>query len=394
MGLYLPMSKLSRLGHTFGQILFILLTLIISGSLFSDGRIVPMVYLILVIRGCLMFGLAARIALTGFAFVLFLTGLQLRLQSLSGLGRRLPPSAQRRLEGLIMNFQLNFIVLFGLSLLLVVLLINALLTERQSQQRLEQANQTLRQSAQEIEKLAMDQERSRIARDIHDSLGHSLTALNIQLESAIKLWDKDPDRARGFLKESKRLGSQSLQEVRQSVAALQHDPLAGENLAGVIARLLKNFQHNSTAFSHSTALAKENSKENSKENLPITITQNIQINRSLPANLNVVLYRIVQEGLTNILKYANASHIHVNLVCSQAIVTLTLEDNGVGFDPAQARTGFGLQSMRDRAESTGGTFTLTSLNHASGQSSSGQSSNQLSGTRLQVSLPIPQLPSA
>ncbi len=112
-----------------------------------------------------------------------------------------------------MGFQLNFVVLFGLSLLLVVLLINALLTERQSQQRLQQANQELRQSAQEIEKLAMDQERNRIARDIHDSLGHSLTALNIQLESGLKLWHKDPPRAEQFLKEAKRLGSQSLAEV-------------------------------------------------------------------------------------------------------------------------------------------------------------------------------------
>lgn len=67
---------------------------------------------------------------------------------------------------------------------LVVLLINALLTKHQSQQRLEQANQNLRQSAQDVEKLAMDHERSRVACNIHDSLDHFLTALNIQLACA------------------------------------------------------------------------------------------------------------------------------------------------------------------------------------------------------------------
>ncbi len=186
--------------------------------------------------------------MTGIAFVLFLSGLQFRLRSLSGIGRRLPERVQYRLQELIMSFQLNFIVLFALSLLLVVLLINALLTERQSQQRLQQANRELRRSSQEIEKLAMDQERSRIARDIHDTLGHSLTALNIQLESAVKLWDKDPTRAQQFLGNAKRLGSQSLQDVRHSVATLRQDPLAGKSLEGAIAQLLQNAQDTSTHF--------------------------------------------------------------------------------------------------------------------------------------------------
>ncbi len=375
MGLYLPLDKLPRLGHTLGQIGFILLTLVTSATVFNEGRIVPVIYLILVIRGCLMFGLAGRIVLTGLAFVLFLVGLQLRLQSLSGISSRLPPPAQRRLQGLIMSFQLNFMVLFGLSLLLVVLLINALLTERQSQERLQQANQSLRQSAQEIEKLAMDQERSRIARDIHDSLGHSLTALNIQLESAVKLWDKDPDRSRKFLGESKRLGSQSLREVRQSVAALQQDPLAGETLEAAIARLLTDLK-NSSAYPAN-----------------ISIIQDIQISRPLSASLNVILYRIVQEGLTNIIKHADASRIYVQLVCSEAIATLTLEDNGVGFDPNQARTGFGLQSMRDRAQSTGGTFTVISSTAPFAGTSIGTSAGTSAGTRIQVSLPLPQFQS-
>ena len=353
MGLYLPMRKLPQLGHTLVQVLLILLA---SVAVFNSGRTFPAIYLVLVIRSCLMFGLAGRLTMTGIVFVLFLSGLQFRLRSLSGIGRRLPEQVQYRLQELIMSFQLNFVVLFALSLLLVVLLVNALLTERQSQQRLQQANRDLKRSSQEIEKLAMDQERSRIARDIHDTLGHSLTALNIQLESAVKLWDKDPTKAQQFLGNAKRLGSQSLQDVRQSVATLRQDPLAGNSLEGAIAALLQNVQDASNQF---------------------TITQEIRLTHPLPANLNAILYRIVQEGLTNIVKHAKASRIHLRLVSSLAAVTLTLEDNGSGFNPNQARTGFGLQSMRDRAEATGGTFSITS--------------SATQGTKLQVSLPTPQL---
>lgn len=357
MGLYLPQSrqKIQQLGHTLGQVLLILLLSLVT---VNGGRVFPMIYLILVIRSCLMFGLTGRLVMTGVAFLMFVTGLQFRFRALSGFGRSLPPPIRRRLGHVVMGLQLNFIVVFGLSLLLVLLLVNALLTERQSQKRLQQANQNLRQSAQEIERLAMEQERSRIARDIHDALGHSLTALNIQLESALKLSDKDPPRAQQFLKEAKRLGTQSLQEVRQSVAALRQDPLAGQTLENAITQLLQNLE---------------------KDYHPLKTKQVISIPQPLPAHLSVILYRIVQEGLTNVVKHAQASHIHLQLVSSAAVVTLTLEDDGQGFAPEKASTGFGLQSMGDRAKAAGGTFSIISPVNAG------------SGTRIQASLPITNL---
>lgn len=354
MGLYLPTKTLPKLGHTLGQFLLVLVP---STTVLIDGRTFPFVYLVLVIRGCLMYGLTGRLMLTGTAFSLFVGGLIFRLQTVTRLGRRLPPDARDRLQKLIMSLQLNFVILFGLALILVLLLINALLTERQSQQRLQRANQTLRASAQEIEKLAMDQERSRIARDIHDALGHSLTALNIQLESAMKLWEKDPVRAQHFLGTAKKLGTQSLQEVRNSVAALRQDPLAGETLESAIAHLITNIQSNPTN--------------------QINITQHITLAQPLPNNLKILLYRIVQEGLTNIVKHANAQRVSLQLIGSPAIVTLSLEDDGNGFDVAQTKSGFGLQSMRDRAESVSGTFTVNSSTQKATQ-----------GTRIQMSLPI------
>ena len=361
MGLYLPKAALPKLGHTFGQILLIVATLSASARVFNDGRIFPFVYLVLVIRSCLMFGLRGRIAVAGLSFILFVMGLQFRLQMLFKLGDRLPPPARRRLSSILVGFQINFIVLFGLCLLLVVLLINALLTERQSQERLKQANQDLRRSAKEVEKLAMEQERSRIARDIHDSLGHSLTALNIQLESGLKLWQKDPPRAEQFLQEAKRLGSQSLTEVRQSVATLRQDPLAGQTLPVAIAQLIEDIQHHQNA---------------------LVVHQNIQLQQPLPPNLRTILYRIVQEGLTNIVKHASAQQAWLHISQNQTAIALILEDDGKGFDPNTALSGFGLQSMRDRAESAGGNFVI--------DSGEIRSPEQRKGTRIKVSLPIAQ----
>ena len=363
MGLYLPAGKLPRVGHIGGQILLVFW---MSAAVAGGGRIIPVVYLVLVIRGCLMFGLAGRLILTALSFVSFLVGLQFRLQFLSGVGRRLPPQAKRRLEGLIMGFQLDFVVLFGLSLLLVVLLVNALLTERESQQRLQRANRALQQSAQEIEALAMDQERSRIARDIHDALGHLLTALNIQLESALKLWKAEPDRARQFLAQAKQLGTQSLQEVRHSVGAMRQDPLAGKTLEGAIAQLLQDMQNSLDAQS----------------SLSSKVTSEIHLTQPLPVNIQAILYRIAQAGLTNSVRHANATLIHLRLADSAQNVVLTIEDNGVGFQLSQAQTGFGLQSMRDRAQTAGGTFNISSRTEIE------QNKTESTGTRIEVNLPL------
>ena len=98
---------------------------------------------------------------------------------------------------------------------MVLLLVNALITERQSREKLAIANDRLRHYAMRIENLAMVQERNRIAREIHDSLGHALTGLNLQLEGALKLWQSHPEQARQFLHEAKQSGSTALSEVRR-----------------------------------------------------------------------------------------------------------------------------------------------------------------------------------
>jgi DNA-binding NarL/FixJ family response regulator/uncharacterized membrane protein len=132
----------------------------------------------------------------------------------------------------LIGVRLSLMVMFLVLLVFLLLFMNALLSERQRREELRLANQRLRESAAQIEKLAMNQERTRIAREIHDSLGHALTGLNIQLEGALKLWDANPEQARTFVAQAKEMGSTALHEARQAVATLRQTPLAQQDLAG------------------------------------------------------------------------------------------------------------------------------------------------------------------
>ncbi len=120
----------------------------------------------------------------------------------------------------ILTLKLNTAVTFGLALLFILLLVNALLSERQSREKLVLANAQLRQYALRIEDQATLQERNRIAREIHDALGHALTAQSIQLENALLFLPPGAEKTASFLQEAKQLGSRALQEVRRSIFML------------------------------------------------------------------------------------------------------------------------------------------------------------------------------
>lgn len=330
MGFRLPTRVSTAIPYTLLQFGWLALATL------SGGRrlyLFPLLYIVLVIRSCLMFPLVGQIAVTATAFWMFIgiTILRLRLSDFV-----LPPGLRDRVRPLVGTFFANSMITFGLALLFVLFLVNALMAERASQQRLTEANQQLRDYALRVENLAMAQERSRIAREIHDSLGHSLTALNLQLETALKLWPTDPHKAHGFLQEAKKLGSTALRDVRQSVATMRTDPLQRQSLEAAIATLAHSF--------HSTT--------------GITPTCSIAISPTLSPDLCTGLYRIIQEALTNIVKHAQATEVAIQLHQLPTGLSLRLRDNGQGFQAEQNSTGFGLQGMRERTLALGGRFQL------------------------------------
>lgn len=352
LGLWLPMGPMPlKVGHVVSQFGLIMLA---SHLGIAGLRLFPLLYIVLVIRSCLLFRWWWRLAITGIAFVSFLVMVQLRLRSLAS---QLPVPVGQRLSPFLLGIRLNLVLMFAIMLVFVLLLVNALLAERQRRDELRLANQKLRDSAAQIEKLALAQERSRIAREIHDALGHSLTGLNIQLEGALKLWQSNPEQARQFVAQAKTMGSTALREVRQAVVTLRDAPLSAQPLDIELANLAQHFQ-SLTGITPQVSCTCP----------PLT-----------PA-LRVTVYRILQEALTNACKYAQATALTIILQPigppqERPQLHISVQDNGQGFHPQDNTTGFGLKGIQERAEAEGGRFRLTSAPGA--------------GCRIQVWLPLP-----
>lgn len=301
--------------------------------------------LVVVIRACVLFPWRGRVLVAIAAYASFLLMLVLRIRPLGFPLISLDPLATssqgERLEFIrrvVFTLTLNSALLFGLVLVFVLLLVSALLAEKQSRQELAQANQNLRQYALLIEDQAILQERNRIAREIHDSVGHNLTAQSIQLENTAMLLPTNVEQANRFLQKARQLGATALREVRQSVAALRSHPLQGQSLEAALVRLAQEFE----------------------QTTHIQMQSHIHLPVSLPTDVAIALYRIVQEALTNVAKHSQATQVQFDLVNGPMGIDLDLTDNGRGFSPDENTTGFGLQGMRERTQAVGGTFKLSS----------------------------------
>jgi signal transduction histidine kinase len=197
--------------------------------------------------------------------------------------------------------------------------------------QLETANHQLAEYASQAEELAAIQERNRLARDIHDNLGHYLTVVTVQIEAAKAICESDPPRALDALNKAQELTRKGLTSVRESVAALRVSPVENRPLEDAIAELIEESQVSGIA----------------------TDFQIIGKTKSVETKSALALYRVVQEGLTNVRKHANASRVDVELDFSQAdTIRLTLRDDGVG--AADTSGGFGLIGLRERVHLLGG----------------------------------------
>jgi signal transduction histidine kinase len=214
----------------------------------------------------------------------------------------------------------------------------ALVQQQKDRQRAEQllveledAHHQLRSYAAQIEALAVAEERNRMAREIHDSLGHYLTATTMQLQVAGKLVAQEPERAAASIAKAEEMARASLSEVRRSVAALRAAPVDTTALDDAIDELVQNL-HDGGIVTTFTTKGKS---------------------RSLPIQTKTALYRAAQEGLTNVRKHANASAVEIELAYEPEQVTLTIADNGTGQRGAESE-GFGLLGLRERVTLLGG----------------------------------------
>ncbi|MBO3461674.1 sensor histidine kinase [Aetokthonos hydrillicola Thurmond2011] len=333
IGLRLPTSNIKiKIVYTAIEIILILLT-DYYGLL--KGPPFPFLYLIVVIRSCFMFNSFGRLIVTSLSYLLFLITILITTKSRLHQARHLSIEQE---QNHIVFFCISIALLLGIALVFVLLLMNAVLSERKSREQLAIAHEKLQQYAFRVENQATLEERNRIAREIHDSLGHSLTALNLQLETALKLWNADQFKALSFLTKAKELGSKALQDVRHSVSAMRSNPLQGQSLEQAIMGLAEN-------VNRATGVS------------PIC---QIALYHPIPIEMSSPIFRIVQESFTNICKYAKPTEVRLKLTSTPTTIHLIIEDDGVGFDLSQNTTGFGHQSMRDRTLALGGTFNIYS----------------------------------
>ncbi|NEO83861.1 MAG: sensor histidine kinase [Spirulina sp. SIO3F2] len=323
MGSALPRSRWEKGSYLVSEIVILLIA-----STWGRLRLFTLLCLITLLRNSFIFSKHHRWLTSGAIFGIYL------LTRLQHVPRRFSFGNGER-WGI---FLITSTLLLALVVVFLQLLVDAVLTERHSREQLAIANRQLRDYAMRAEEMATLQERNRIAREIHDSLGHSLTVFNLHLEAALRLLDVDPPEAKALLQEAKDQGKQALREVRASVRTLRVHPLEGQTLEGAIATLLEDVQR-------STGI------------MPQT---QIQLPNALPEPVKTAIYRILQEGLTNICKYAQASQIQLSVQKNHRSIRLMLQDDGQGFNTGQNRTGFGLQGMQERARSLGGNCQIES----------------------------------
>ncbi len=294
-----------------------------------------LLYIVLTMRNCVLLAgedeleRQVRSSVTILAFLLCLFAQTYRLWA----GKTLLPVPPEQ----IISVWLGLTIVFGLVFLFLHLLVDAVLAARKGQAQLAEANRRLREYALRVEELATLQERNRIARDIHDSLGHSLTVFNIHIGAALRLIHTDPPEAEALLLELKQLGSQTLQEVRESVTMLRTDPLQGRSLYDAIDSLVREFDRTTG----------------------IQPTFSYEIPTPLSVELNFTLYRLVQESLTNICKHGAASAVTISIHQTGTEIEAIVRDNGKGFDLQHNSSGFGLQGMQERSLALGGILKIT-----------------------------------
>jgi signal transduction histidine kinase len=211
--------------------------------------------------------------------------------------------------------------------------------EQRARAELAEVNAQLRRYAEQAEELAATRERNRVARDIHDGLGHHLTVVQMQLQAVAAVLDTDRARAVDLLAKAQRQSQEALADVRRSVTALREP-----RNQGALPDVLRTLATESTEAGVTTVVEVRGER------------------RDLPAETEESLYRVAQEGLTNVRKHARAGSARVVLDYGNIrTVRVEVRDDGRGAPGFLHRpSGYGLTGLRERVTSLGGRLTVDS----------------------------------
>lgn len=203
---------------------------------------------------------------------------------------------------------------------------------------LEQAYKKLIENSAVAQKLSVEQERTRMAREIHDTLAHTLTTLIVQLEACKKLASMDPSRLPVELEKAQELSRSGFNDIKHTIKALR--PPAMEE---------KSF------FASITSIINE-TMENTKVN--IILNNFLTEDTKLSSQVEVAMFRIIQESITNSIRHGEASEIEIAINMDDNMLQLCIVDNGIGC--SNIKKGYGMQGIRERIESLNGSVAFLS----------------------------------
>lgn len=216
--------------------------------------------------------------------------------------------------------------------------VNRLQREIERQRRIEQTNR------EDLERLSarlvdvQEQERRALARELHDEVGQALTAVKMDIGIALRA-EVEP-RVRSALEEARDLSENTLRSVRDMSQLLHPSALDDFGLPATLTAYLRNFSH--------------------RTGIRAQLAETLEAR--LAPDIEVCVYRIVQEALSNVARHSGATACTVSLNSGGGVLRLVIEDNGRGVDPGALRPtrggGLGLIGMRERAQALGGTFTI------------------------------------
>jgi signal transduction histidine kinase len=240
------------------------------------------------------------------------------------------------------------------------------LAQRNSE--LEEAHRQLAQSVAQEQELAVLRERTRLAREMHDTIGHALVLISVKLEAAQRLRERDPERRDHELESTKQIARETMTALRASIADLRSPALEHEQISQALSRAARELAQ--------------------RTGLHVTYTFQADIDL-LPAAIEETLWKVSQEAFANIEKHAHASHVQVRISGHDEKLLLHIQDDGIGLPQAVYRPQkegslmysssnghYGLRGLRERVEAIGGHLTLHS--------------GKEQGSTLEIELPLAQ----
>lgn len=221
------------------------------------------------------------------------------------------------------------------TLLFIVFMVLLFTQQKAEKDRIQQLNDQLHESNRKLQEYALKtermtelQERNRLAREIHDTLGHTLTGIIMTTDAGLVLMDAAPQEAKKQLRLANEVARDGLNDVRRSIEALRPDALEQQEFAQALDGMIDKFRRTTSAQVNVAQQAG-----------PLCFA----------ADEEDTIYRVVQESLTNAVRHGKATRIDLRFSRSGDVLTIDVRDNGIGLQP-DAEEGFGLRHMRERID--------------------------------------------